>query len=139
MAWSREVPDSILIPREERSRCSGAQTSGSRHRKRHQGIAELPKLFEAALEEPALRRCAGELQGAAVRTSRLVGSSEPAQQLGARRMVVAVPLEIEPIDDLEGGLGALRLGDRDGAVELGDRRPRDPGELAIYGCELGPV
>jgi hypothetical protein len=63
-----------------------------------------------------------ERERAEVGVARLRGAAEPAQQLAAGRVQVAVVLEGEAIDDGEPGLSALRLGYRDGPVELDDRR-----------------
>jgi hypothetical protein len=46
---------------------------------------------------------------------------------------VAVVLEGEAIDDAEPRFGTLRLGDRDGPVQLDDRRVGEAGKLAVEG------
>jgi hypothetical protein len=52
---------------------------------------------------------------------------------------VAVVLESEAVDDLEPRLVTLRLGDRDSAIQLDDRRIGEAGELAVKDGDLGPV
>ena len=65
----------------------------------------------------AARRRRGRARSAApVGVAGLVGATEAAQQLAARRVQVAVVVELEPIDDVEPGRGPSRLGDRDGPV-----------------------
>ena len=53
---------------------------------------------EAALEEPLLRPRLGLLEGACVGGARFVVSAEPSQQVGACRVVVAVVVELEPVE-----------------------------------------
>ncbi len=54
-------------------------------------------------------------------------------------MEVAVPVEIEGLDDREAGPRAVGLRDRDRAVELDDRGVGHPGELTVERRDLGPV
>ena len=78
-------------------------------------------------------------QRAAVGLAGLRGPTEAAQQLAPGRVQVAVVLEGEAVDDVEPRLRALLLGDRDGPVQLDDRRAGEAGELAVEGGDLGPV
>ena len=66
-------------------------------------------------------------QRAAVGIAGLCSATEAAQQLAPRRVQVAVVVEIEAIDDAEPCLRTLRLGDRDGPVQLNDRRAGEAG------------
>ena len=54
-------------------------------------------------------------------------------------MQVKVVVEADPVHHREAGLRALRLGHRDRAIELDDRRPRAARELAVEGGDLRPV
>ena len=85
---------------------------------------------EAPLEQPPLGVVVREREGAAVRVAGLVRPAEAPQQLAACRVEVLVVVEREPVDDREAGLGAVGLGDRDGAAELDDGRVGEPRELA---------
>jgi hypothetical protein len=52
---------------------------------------------------------------------------------------VVVAIELEPLDERERTLDVAGLGHRDRLVELHDRRPRNPRELAVERRDLLPV
>jgi hypothetical protein len=58
----------------------------------------LGEVGEAALEEPLLRPWLGLLEGACVGGAGFIVSAEPSQQVGACRVVVAVVVELEPVE-----------------------------------------
>src|SRR5262245_21848982 len=80
---------------------------------------------EAGPQESALRVGAGELERAAVGGGRFVAPVEPAQEIGARRVVQAVVVERSVrtggLDGGEADRRAICHRDRGGAVELHDR------------------
>jgi len=60
----------------------------------------LLKLGETAAEEPSLGLGAGKFRRTLIGGASFVAASEPAQQVGARRMPVLVIAQVEPLDDL---------------------------------------
>ena len=62
-----------------------------------------------------------QLQRAAVGGPRVLGAIEPAEQLRAGRVQVVVAVEIEVIDEGEGGLDVACLCDGGGPVQLHHR------------------
>ena len=54
-------------------------------------------------------------------------------------MQVVVVLDDQAVGDVEPGLRAVGLGDRDGSAELDDRRAGEAGKLAIEGGDLHQV
>src|SRR5262249_11414382 len=91
--------------------------------------------FEEVAFGPAVR----QRERALVRDPRFCGAPEPTQQVGARRVEVAVVVERKLIDKLERGFGPLDLGERDGTVHLHDRRFRQGREGSVEGGDLLPV
>src|SRR5471030_333513 len=81
----------------------------------------LRKLDEAPFEEAALCAVLAQRQRAFVLGARLVRASEAAQEVGARRVEVAVAVELEGVDEREAGLRAGSLRDCDRAVQLDHR------------------
>src|SRR3954452_5620560 len=75
-------------------------------------------LRQPPLEQAPLGVIGRQLDRAGVRVARLVGPAEPAQQLAACRVEVAVLVKLDALDDREAGLGPLGLRDRDRAAEL---------------------
>src|SRR5215831_3192998 len=84
----------------------------------------LPQLVAAACQIRDLGRVACQVDGLVVRRARLLTAAEPTQQVGAGRMVgvIAGQLALQPVDSRQCHLRAVKLGDRDGAVEGDDRR-----------------
>ena len=97
------------------------------------------ELRPALLEEAALRIGVDELERAVVGVPRLVLASQPAKELGARRVQVVVAIEVETIGQDERGLGVPGLGQRGGAIELDDLRAGDLRELAVERGDPSPV
>src|SRR5689334_22277813 len=64
---------------------------------------------------------AREVDGAAVLVAGLLDPAAARQQFGARGVEVAVPVEVEVVEDRQAGVGPVELGDGDGAVQLDDR------------------
>ena len=62
-------------------------------------MRESAELGEPPLEQPSLGVVVRELERASVGLARLRGAAEPAQQLAARRVQVAVVVEREAVDD----------------------------------------
>ena len=97
------------------------------------------ELGEPALEQAPLRVIADQRQRPQIGVARLVGAAQTAQQLTLGRMQVVIVVELEAIDDLEAGLGAVLLGDGHGAAELDDRGAGDAAQLAVQGGDLRPI
>lgn len=79
------------------------------------------ELGQTPLEQTPLGVVVDQRPGTSIGLARPLRSAEAAQQLAPCRVQVALVLEDEPIDDIEPGLGALRLGDGDGPAQLDDR------------------
>src|SRR5450755_3620388 len=101
----------------------------------------LPQLVAAACQVGGLGGVACQLDGFAVGRARLLTAAEPAQQLGAGRMVgvIAGQLVLKTVDGRQCHLRAVELGDRDGPVEGDDRRGVEADELVVEGDDLRPV
>src|SRR5712691_2789599 len=101
----------------------------------------LPQLVAAACQVGGLGGVAGQLDGFAVRRTRLLTAAQPAQQVGAGRMVgvIAGQLVLKTVDGRQCHLRAVKLGHRDGPVEGDDRRGVDADELVVEGEDLRPV
>src|SRR5438105_8205192 len=96
-------------------------TSGMRARVLH--------LREPPFQEASLDRVRRELQGTAVRRSRVAAATSSSEQVGPRGVVQVVPLEaLDRVDELQAALRPLRERDRDGAVQLDDRARVEPGQ-----------
>jgi hypothetical protein len=65
----------------------------------------------------------GERPAAGLRGGCVVGAPEPGEQLGQGDVKRLVRLQIQALDDVERGLRAAHLGQRDGLVQ-GDHRRR---------------
>ena len=86
-------------------------------------------------------RVAREGDRPVVGRARLDATVHPAQQLGTRGVERVVPVERVP-EGVERGqcdVGAVDLGDRDGAVEGDDGRAVEADELVVEGDDLRPV
>src|SRR4029453_7715774 len=70
------------------------------------------------LQEPPLGVRVNELERPVVGGAGLFDPIEPAQQLRAGRVEVVVALELEALDQVEGGFGVARLGHRSSLIEL---------------------
>ena len=70
----------------------------------------LLELGELAVQKAALGVVVDERQRALVGGAGGVGAAEPAEQLAAGRVQVAVVVEIERVDELQAALGTLGLG-----------------------------
>ena len=105
------------------------------------GSAALPQLVAAAGQVGGLGGVARQLDGFVVRRARLLAAAQPAQQVGAGRMVgvIAGQLVLETVDGRQCHLRAVELGDRDGPVEGDDRRGVEADELVVEGDDLRPV
>src|SRR5947209_4898826 len=101
--------------------------------------AVLGQLTAPALEQPPLSLVVYELERAPVGGPGFVDATQPPQNLGTGGMQVAVFRQLEPVDDLQSGfwITCFRCGCR--LVELDHRGPRQTGELAVEGRDLGPV
>src|SRR5262249_45390384 len=62
-------------------------------------------LIDAPPQEAPLRLGAGELERTLEGGAGLIGTAEPAQQLGTRGVEVPVTVEVEAVDEGEAGLG----------------------------------
>ena len=101
----------------------------------------LPELVAAACQVGGLGGVACQFDGFVVRCARLLAAAQPAQQVGAGRMVgvIAGQLVLKTVDGRECHLRAVKLGDRDGPVEGDDRRGIEADELVVEGDDLRPV
>ena len=101
----------------------------------------LLQLVAAACQVGGLGGVARQLNGFVVRRARLKTAAQPAQQIGAGRMVgvIAGQLVLKTVDGRQSHLRAVELGDRDGPVEGDDRRGVDADELVVEGDDLRPV
>jgi hypothetical protein len=101
----------------------------------------LPELVAAACQVGGLGGVARYLDGFVVRRARLLSAAQPAQQVGAGRMVgvIAGQLVLETVDGRQRHFRAVKLGDRDGPVEGDDRRGVEVDELVVEGDDLRPV
>src|SRR5258707_3520929 len=101
----------------------------------------LPQLVAAACQVGDLGGVARQLDGFVVRRARLLTAAQPAQQVGAGRMVgvISGQLVLETVDGRQRHFRAVKLGDRDGPVEGDDRRGVEVDELVVEGEDLGPV
>jgi hypothetical protein len=101
----------------------------------------LPQLVAAACQVGDLRGVARQLDGFVVGRARLLAAAQPAQQVGAGRVVgvIAGQLVLKTVDGRQCHLRAVNLGDRDGPVEGDDRRGVEAGELVVEGDDLRPV
>src|SRR5829696_585004 len=88
----------------------------------HTGRA-LPQLVAAACQVGGLGSVARQLDGFFVGRAPLLTAAQPAQQVGAGRMVgvIAGQLVLETVDGRQCHLRAVEFGDRDGPVEGDDR------------------
>jgi hypothetical protein len=80
------------------------------------------KLQEPPDEEPPLHVSSGQPQGALEGFAGFAVAAETAKQLGPGGMEIAVLVEIESVDELEGSFRCARLGDRHGAIKSNDWR-----------------
>lgn len=73
--------------------------------------------------------------------ARLLTAAQPAQQVGAGRMVgvIAGQLVLKTVGRRQCHLRAVKLGDRDGPIEGDDRRGVEADELVVEGNDLRPV
>src|SRR4051794_20442235 len=78
----------------------------------------LLELGQAALEQAPLGAAVGQRERPLVGGARLGGAAEPAQQVAAGRVQVAVVAEVEAVDDVEPRLRAVRLRDGDRSAQL---------------------
>ncbi len=92
-----------------------------------------------AAEVGAFGRVLGGVDRGVVGVLRLSASTEPAQQVGAGGVPRVVLGERQPVDQREGDLRAVQLGDGDRAVEGDDRRRVEPGQLVVQRDHLRPV
>src|ERR1700712_5062976 len=69
----------------------------------------------------------------------LGASAQAAQEIRADGVPGVVARERQWVDQREGDLRAVQLGDRDRAVECDDRRRVEPGQLVVQGDHLRPV
>src|ERR1700733_835162 len=92
---------------------------------------ELPQFIPAACQVGPLSGVARQFDGFVVRRARLLTAPQPAQQVGAGRMVgvIAGQLFIKTVEDRQRHFRAVKLGDRDGPVEGDDRRGVEADEL----------
>src|SRR6266511_3873909 len=95
------------------------------------------ELREPPLEQAPLGVVMDQRQRSTVRITGLFRSAESPQQLGPRRVQVAVVVEVEAIDDDEPRLRTLGLGDRHGPVQLHDGGAGEAGKLAVEGAIWG--
>ena len=95
--------------------------------------------MEPALAQAPLGLVVDEREGAAEGSARLRGAPQAAQQLAARRVQVAVVVELEAIDDVEPRLGAVGLGDGHGPAELDDGGVGQARQLAVERGDLRHV
>ena len=65
--------------------------------------------------------------------------AQPAQEVGPRRVVRVVPVEVEAVDDRQSGRRSLDLGQRDGPVERDDGGGGHGVQLVVEGEHLAPV
>src|SRR5438067_12440685 len=94
---------------------------------------------QPAFEKAPLGIVVSEFERAAVGSAGLVDAREPAQDLGAGRVQVAIVVELEPVEDGKRGLRVACLGGGRGAIELHHRRSGQPGQLPVEGRDLSPV
>jgi len=101
----------------------------------------LSQLVAAACQVGDLGGVARQLDGFVVRRARLLTAAQPAQQVGAGRMVgvIAGQLVLKTVDGRQCHLRAVKLGHRDGPVEGDDRRGVEADELVVEGDDLRPV
>lgn len=70
---------------------------------------------------------------------RFIVAAEASQQVGAGRVVVAVVVEFEGVEQGNRSLGSFEFGEGDRAVHRHDRRVRDLLERLVEECDLLPV
>src|SRR5256885_6357403 len=97
----------------------------------------------ALLQEPALREVVGERCGTLELQAGLGGPAELSQEVPAhgREQVVRAERWLigEAVDQVQGGRGAVRHPDGDGAVELDDRRWHELGERVVERHDARPI
>src|SRR6266542_6148236 len=100
----------------------------------------LPQLVAAACQVGGLGGVARQLDGFVVRRARVLTAAQPAQQVGAGRMVgvIAGQRVLKTVDGRQCHLRAVKLGHRDGPVEGDDRRGVEADELVVEGEDLRP-
>ncbi len=95
----------------------------------------LPQLVAAACQVGGLGGVARQLDGFVIRRARLLTAAQPAQQVGAGRMVEVIAGQpvLKTVDGRQCHLGTVKLGDRDSPVEGDDRRGVEADELVVEG------
>ncbi len=71
--------------------------------------------MQACVEKPELRSVVGAFDRGAVGVCGVCLARQAAQQIGADRVVVLVAIQVEFVDEVEGGCRALDLGESDGS------------------------
>src|SRR5687768_7888849 len=101
----------------------------------------LSQLVAAAGQVGSLGGVARQLDGFVVRGARLLTTAQPAQQVGAGRVigVIAGQLVLETVDGCQCHLRTVELGDRDGSVEDDDRGGVEADELVVERDDLRPA
>src|SRR5215469_16082707 len=97
------------------------------------GSGALPQLVAAASQVGDLGGVARQLDGFVVRSARLLTAAQPAQQVGAGRMVgmIAGQRVLKTVNGHQRHLGAVKLGDRNSPIEGDDRRRVEADELVV--------
>ena len=92
-------------------------------------------------EQRALGWIVGQLERPTVGRTRLATTAEVAQQLGPRRVIEVVAVEVlaEWRELLERGIRAGDVPDRDGAVETDDRRVAELEQPVVALKDVGPT
>src|SRR5690348_7322403 len=119
--------------------CPSWTNEGARDGHRHADDLLRKHLSEPCGQETLLGTRGGERERPLVGDTRLRVAAEPPEQRGACGVEVAVPVEVERVEDREAGLRPRGLGNGDRAVEINDGRWRDTGERLVEQHDLLPI
>ena len=102
-------------------------------------MMRLREMVQTCLEKAALRSVVCPFDRGAVAVCGLWVPASAPQQIGADRVVVLVAVELQCVDELQGGCRTVDLGESNGSVQCDDRRGVQREQLVIEHEDLRPV
>ena len=103
------------------------------------GPGRFPEQLAPVPQGVLLRFVVGQPDRRVVRVARVVVAAESSQQVGADGVVGVVRIELEIVDRLETGRGAVDLRKSDRPIQRHDRRGCPQEQLVVEGDDLRPV